>query len=185
VARDAVRKTGLRNWGTSRLSPIFIPLPPGRGELGGVWNMGVGIVNLAAQAGYVLSGNPEYLNHQMPAFRPMNGADANDANNVGMAVLFLAPELGELAEGERVTYLYEKVAADGQHLKYGITYNPLKRYTAEELAGGRLKILAKGSRKAMLQLERSLHSTLPLGPEEKQLYYVIQQVMKGLKAPPY
>lgn len=77
------------------------------------------------------------------------------------------------------------MGASGEHLKFGITNNPATRYTAEELGGGRLKIIAQGQRPEMLQLERNLHETLPIGPEEQQLFYIQKQVEKGLIAPPY
>jgi hypothetical protein len=80
--------------------------------------------------------------------------------------------------------LYQKIGAEGEHLKYGITKNPETRYTVAELAGGRLKILAEGPRKDMLQLERNLHETLPFGPEEGQLFYIKKQMEKGLSPPP-
>ena len=37
----------------------------------------------------------------------------------------------------------------------------------------------------MLSLERKLHETLPLGPEERQSFYIQKQIEKGLKPPPY
>lgn len=84
-----------------------------------------------------------------------------------------------------LTYLYQKVGATGEHLKFGITNNPLTRYTQQELAGGRLRILAQGARDEMLKLERSLHMNLPIGPEEGQKIYLEIQKAKGLKIPPY
>lgn len=81
------------------------------------------------------------------------------------------------------TYLYQKVGPLGEHLKFGITNNPATRYTAEELAGGRLRILARGLRADMLGLERKLHETLPIGPEEAQSFYIQLQVEKGLLPP--
>lgn len=86
---------------------------------------------------------------------------------------------------EDVTYLYQKVGAEGEHLKFGITKNPATRYNQEELAGGSLRIIAKGERSEMLRLERQLHETLPIGPEERQLFYIQKQIQKGLKPPPY
>ena len=165
-------------------SPGSVPLPPGNPELGTLWNAGVGIYNFAAKLGYVLSGSSRALNVQFPTFRPMNDSDARDMNSLQLALL-LVPDVGEEVAAEDLTYLYEKVGSEGQHLKYGITKNPATRYTAEELAGGRLKILAKGSRRMMLSLERQLHSTLPIGSEERQLYYILKQTLNGLKAPPY
>jgi hypothetical protein len=64
-------------------------------------------------------------------------------------------------------------------------YNPGTRYTREELGGGSLRIVASGDRADMLRLERSLHETLPLGPEERQLFYIQKQVEAGLRPPPY
>ena len=87
---------------------------------------------------------------------------------------------GLVSEGEHA-YLYQKVSKSGEHLKYGVTNNPNARYTPEELAGGRLRIVAQGTREGMLALERELHMTLPLGPEERQLQYIKLQKKKGLK----
>jgi hypothetical protein len=84
-----------------------------------------------------------------------------------------------------VTYLYQKVGAQCEHLKFGITENPATRYTAAELNGGRLRIIGQGERSEMLRLERQLHETLPIGPEERQLFYIQKQVEQGLKPPPY
>jgi RHS repeat-associated protein len=84
-----------------------------------------------------------------------------------------------------VTYLYQKVGAAGEHLKFGITDNPATRYTTAELNGGSLNIIAHGERSEMLDLERQLHETLPIGPEEGQLFYIQKQVEQGLKPPPY
>lgn len=84
-----------------------------------------------------------------------------------------------------VTYLYQKVGAQGEHLKFGITDNPATRYSAAELNGGRLRIIGQGERSELLGLERQLHETLPIGPEERQLFYIQKQIEKGLKPPPY
>ena len=90
---------------------------------------------------------------------------------------------GALANNNSV--LYQKVGPNGEHLKFGITKNPGSRYTTNELNGGRLKIIAQGSRQEMLRLERDTHSTLPIGPEERQKGYINMQTTKGYKAPPY
>ena len=84
-----------------------------------------------------------------------------------------------------VTYLYQKLGATGDHLKYGISNNPATRYTEAELAGGRLKVLTQGSRQDMLRLERDLHETLPIGREEAQRFYIQMQINRGLTPPPY
>jgi curved DNA-binding protein CbpA len=81
--------------------------------------------------------------------------------------------------------LYQKTGPNGEHLKFGITKNPKTRYTTKELLGGKLKIIARGTRQEMLDLERSLHATLPVGPEERQSGYVNVQANKGYKIPPY
>lgn len=46
------------------------------------------------------------------------------------------------------------------------------------------KILAKGSRSDMLKLERDLHETMPIGPEEGQSFYedILKQA-KGCQRP--
>jgi len=94
-----------------------------------------------------------------------------------------AEEEGLLQEGD--SYLYQKVGPYGEHLKYGITKNPATRYTAEELGGGRLRLLASGERSEMLGLERDLHKTLPIGPEEGQSSYIGIQGRSGYSVPPY
>jgi hypothetical protein len=120
----------------------------------------------------------------VPCALDLIGADLFPRNYVSVeGLLFAAAIMGggpELGAG-RTTYLYQKLSAEGAHLKFGITYNPAARYTAAQLAGGRLKLLAAGPRADMLGLERALHSTLPLGPEERQLFYRLIQRMKGLK----
>lgn len=94
-------------------------------------------------------------------------------------------EAGAASAEGRLTYLYQKLDSNGGHLKFGITYNPARRYKAAQMAGGKLNILSSGSRPDMLKLERDLHETLPIGPEERQSFYIQKQVDKGLKPPPY
>ena len=48
-----------------------------------------------------------------------------------------------------------------------------------------IPLLAKGPRKEMLQLERNLQETLPIGPKEGESFYIQKQMEKGLKPPPY
>jgi len=103
------------------------------------------------------------------------GGAGKGAVKVAGAATKAAPEL----------YLYQKLSAAGQHLKYGTSKNPATRYTAKEMAGGRLKILAGGDRKSILALERNAHKTLPIGPEEGQTVYQGIQAAKGYKVPPY
>jgi RHS repeat-associated protein len=93
--------------------------------------------------------------------------------------------ISRLPWNARTTYLYQKVGPKVNgvrlHLKFGITYDPATRYTAAELGGGKLRIIAQGRRSEMLRLERELHSTLPLGLEELQEQYFRIQKRKGLE----
>ncbi len=107
------------------------------------------------------------------------------ATGIGLKAAGAAVGVITKTVGKDLTYLYQKVGPSGEHLKFGITKTPGSRYTEEELAGGRLKILAEGSRKDILQLERNLHETLPIGREEGQGFYVQKQIDKGLTPPPY
>jgi RHS repeat-associated protein len=119
------------------------------------------------------------------------GSAASTSDKVMAAVTILTLGRGEEAATagkgaeKGLTYLYQKVSAAGEHLKFGIAKNPATRYTKQELAGGQLRILAKGAREDMLELERSLHETLPIGPEEGQTIYIQKQIDKGLTPPPY
>lgn len=76
-------------------------------------------------------------------------------------------EAGAAKTEARLTYLYQKLDAAEEHLKYGTTYPPATRYTATEMNGGRLKLLASGNRQDMLKLERKLHENLPIGSGNK------------------
>lgn len=75
---------------------------------------------------------------------------------------------GGVSLQSKPNYLYQKLDAQGNHLKFGITKNPDTRYTASQMNGCRLNLVAQGSRQEMLKLERAVHSTLPIGPEERQ-----------------
>ncbi len=114
----------------------------------------------------------------------VNAAIVSTAGKFGPAGKEAANGIKALA-GAGDTFLYQKLSSAGEHLKYGIAKNPATRYTSSELAGGELNILAKGSRQEMLSLERSLHETLPIGPEEGQLFYIQKQIENGLRPPPY
>ncbi len=67
---------------------------------------------------------------------------------------------------------------------FGITKSPATRYTQEEPAGGKLRIVGQGPREEMLQLERNIHETLPIGPEEAQKFYIQKQVQRASIRPP-
>lgn len=108
--------------------------------------------------------------------------DVTDLTAIPMAAMNVLA-VGRVGRG--ATYLYQKVGAHGEHLKFGITKSPATRYTQEQLAGGRLRIIGRGERSEMLRLERQLHETLPIGPEERQLFYIQKQIEKGLRPPPF
>ncbi len=97
------------------------------------------------------------------------------------------PVVGAAPLSARTTYLYQKVGPAGEHLKFGITsaIPPRARYRAAQYAGGQMRILASGTRAQMAVLERALHRTLPLGPEERQIWYRVYQWLKGLDPFPY
>lgn len=125
--------------------------------------------------------------------RRIEGGDPTDTRPVidpidiasgGLAVA-MRSVVKVLAAKTVTTYLYQKLGALGEHLKFGITRNPATRYTAEQLAGGKVNIIAEGAKKDMLQLERNLHETLPIGPQEGQRFYLQKQVENGLTPPPY
>ena len=116
-----------------------------------------------------------------------DAAENIDFGNWGAEFL---DDLGGVAKptdrfGRDTTYLYQKVNRYGNHLKFGISKNPSTRYTEDQLGGGKLRIIGRGNRPDMLQLERQLHETLPIGPEERQLFYIQKQLNKGLRPPPY
>jgi hypothetical protein len=59
---------------------------------------------------------------------------------------------------------------------------------ADRATGGRAaeqRVLTSGTKQEMLALERKVHETLPIGPEERQSFYIDKQVAKGLRPPPY
>jgi hypothetical protein len=58
---------------------------------------------------------------------------------------------------------------DGGFLKWGISYNPARRYTQRFLNsfGGSLDVLMSGSRQDMLDMERTLAERYP-GPLNKE-----------------
>ena len=62
---------------------------------------------------------------------------------------------GNSLDSPRTTVLYELVADQGNHLKYGITSqtNPLNRYTREFMLDKRMRIIATGTGREMYILE--------------------------------
>lgn len=147
-------------------------------------------VKASLQYGDKMTGGPEYraflqsyntwLENNRATLPPLaqNVLKAMDASGgIGIGV----PVAGVTG----TTYLYQKVGAVGEHLKFGITNNPATRYSAAQLNGGQLRIIGQGQRSEMLGLERQLHETLPLGPEERQSFYIDRQVESGLRSPPY
>jgi len=151
----------------------------------GLWNEIIDLTNFGNRiSNSLFSGKPNY--HQIPIRERVLAENETDRQIMWGTSAFLLFLGGEEEGPEKgTTFLYEKLAADGSHLKYGITKNPLTRYSDSQLAGGRLKFLAQGDRGDMLKLERDLRSTLPIGLEERQLYYVIIEFLKGYRVPPY
>lgn len=85
----------------------------------------------------------------------------------------------------RITSLYQVVNADGSHGKFGITVNPATRYSARQLDGGTLHVLAEGSRKQMLQTERYMHETIPPGNREgARAHKIYAAIQRGWQADP-
>jgi hypothetical protein len=186
-----------------QLTPQAIAVLGGAGQLATPINVFSGIVNSTVQnfATTWMAVGDKITN---TLDRIESNPSGNALLNLGVAALALrmgnaepleeeVESLGAVGEqlefdfaknlSERTTYLYDKLSAAGEHLKYGVSYDPLTRYTSGELAGGRLNILASGPREQILQLERNLHETLPLGLEERQSFYIDIQVRKGLLPP--
>jgi len=69
--------------------------------------------------------------------------------------------------GDQPATLYERYDADGNFLKHGISQDPSKRYTQNELDGGYLIETQTGPRKDILKIERDLVETNP-GPLNKE-----------------
>ncbi len=134
--------------------------------------------NTALGVGAALSGNPATI-----LGTPEMHIEDNEL--AGASAVELLTGVVPAFRSSRLTYLYQKFGPLGEHLKFGIATNPATRYTKAELAGGRLKILAHGPRDEMLRLERNLHETLPIGSEERQLFYIQKQIGNGLIPPPY
>ncbi len=86
-----------------------------------------------------------------------------------------------LVDDMTLTYFYQLLSKTGEHQKFGITTDPLRRYTQAELAGGELNILSKGPRSEMRALEQEFHKYLPPGPREGQYQYKIIQERMGIK----
>ncbi|MDX9838917.1 MAG: RHS repeat-associated core domain-containing protein, partial [Azoarcus sp.] len=144
--------------------------------------------NVGSVTRSIVDTGAEVVGYGLIAFDIANtvtGIGAGPDTGIVGAALLGATRNAAKGGSKDVTYLYQKLSAEGTHLKYGITKNPATRYTQEQLAGGRLKILTEGSRKDMLKLERDLHETLPIGREEAQKFYIQKQIDKGLKPPPY
>jgi RHS repeat-associated protein len=115
---------------------------------------------------YTWSGSDKYLEGvtsgykavpnlvEVASFVAMGSAGGSATRAIGTTVRAEAS-----VAGKETTYLYQKVGTAGEHLKFGITGNPATRYTAAELNGGQLRIIAQGERSEMLSLESS--SPLP------------------------
>ena len=141
--------------------------------------IGKAIGGVAAAVQGIATGNASLYN------AAVEGLSESRQGNVEALILLGTMGRGGKGGGKDSTFLYQKLGPNGEHLKYGIANNPATRYTQDELGGGRLKILTEGSRQDMLKLERNLHETLPIGPQEGQKFYIQKQIDKGLIPPPY
>jgi RHS repeat-associated protein len=84
---------------------------------------------------------------------------------------------------ERTTTLYRLVdKTTEEHLKFGVSWNPDKRYSQAQLNKWNAKLvkLAKGNRKSMLQIERFLHAVHPLGRLERNKWYRLWQGLEDV-----
>jgi len=135
-----------------------------------------------------LFGNTDPINNWDPSGLNTIQEQSFVADGVGTAAKLARPTVRSYKVAKNAIcaagvtyYLYDKLSLEGFHLKYGMTKNIGGRYTSAQMAGGRLKILAKSCDKSkILELERNLHKYLPLGPEERQVYYKIFQALKML-----
>ena len=141
-----------------------------------IYKIGAALGGVGAAAVGAATGDSNLFN------TALDGLSATRADNIELLIMLGA---GGRVGANSSTSLYQKIGPAGEHLKYGVANNPSTRYTQEELGGGRLKILAEGSRQDMLKLERGLHETLPIGSQEGQKFYIQKQIEKGLAPPPY
>jgi RHS repeat-associated protein len=75
---------------------------------------------------------------------------------------------GNSASSPATSYLYRlEDAATGDYLKTGISKNPLSRYSQTFMRGKRMRIVQKGSRREMLNLERFIVERDP-GPLNRE-----------------
>jgi hypothetical protein len=182
-------------------SPATIMRAPARfahrrsaSHLAGQWHLLlvtiIGLVVVAAAwataSTYSYDGMP-HLSQRTHVTSPAGDTASTSAYSVAAprATGVAAGVAAEAGSGEADTFLYQKLSSAGEHLKYGITKNPATRYTSAEMDGGRLNILASGTKSDMLALERSLHEWMPIGPEEGQTFYILKQIANGLRPPPY
>ncbi|HVF06497.1 MAG TPA: fibronectin type III domain-containing protein [Frankiaceae bacterium] len=74
---------------------------------------------------------------------------------------------GNSANTPRTTYLYRLEDADGNYLKTGVSINPNRRYTRAYMMDKRMRILQRGPRREMLNLERFIVERDP-GPLNRE-----------------
>jgi hypothetical protein len=63
---------------------------------------------------------------------------------------------GNSAASTRISSLYRRYDNMGEYLKTGISQNPATRYTQTYMLDKRMDIISEGSRRGMLDLERSI-----------------------------
>ena len=78
-----------------------------------------------------------------------------------------------------------KIPANSMSVGRNLTLLRNYGYISEKKVGKRKEIKITPLGEEMLALERTLHKTLPIGPEEAQVFYINIQKSLGLKTPPY
>jgi RHS repeat-associated protein len=101
------------------------------------------------------------------ADRRLRNADGTFAYDGGPKTRNSNSTHGNTRTGDTEATLYGKFDADGNFEKWGISQGASKRYSASELAGGRIKEYRRGPRDQMLGRERKLVERFP-GPKNKE-----------------
>jgi RHS repeat-associated protein len=79
---------------------------------------------------------------------PVEGIEAEGASLIAKGLH------GNSALSSRTAYLYRLTTRGGDLLKWGISYNPAKRYSFSAMLGKRMQVMTSGTRREMLDLER-------------------------------
>ena len=93
---------------------------------------------------------------------PAEGEEANAAASIVTKAVH-----GNSTASKAMSYLYRLTDSGGGLLKWGISKNPLKRYTQGFMQGKKMQIMMSGTRREMLNVERWIveHDHGPLNNE--------------------